>query len=322
MTYAGKESEIPDLVDVSQIVEEMLELLKVSVSKHARLDSDLGHDLPAVWANAAQLRQIVLNLVINASDAIGERTGVITVVTSCVKGGRGSANLEEGDYIRLEVADTGRGMSPEVQSRVFDPFFTTKSSGHGLGLAVVNGIVRGLRGRIDLTSDLDKGTTFRIWLPCADLTSARTSEPASSIEKSSAATSIRSSVLVVDDEDALRQPVAKVLRKSGLEVLEASDGCSAIDVIHKNGDKIDILFLDMTIPGASCNEIVAEAVKARPDVRVVLTSAYSQEMVMSAMGQTRVQAFVRKPFQLGTLVKMLQDTVSSTSGIALKVEAR
>ena len=139
MIFAGQESAVAGPVDVSQIVEEMLGLLKVSVSKHAKLEADLGRNLPAVWGNAAQLGQIVMNLVTNASQAIGARDGLIRVTTK-------RTTVGAGDYVQLEVSDTGEGMSVETQAKVFDPFFTTKSGGHGLGLAVVQGIVRGLRG--------------------------------------------------------------------------------------------------------------------------------------------------------------------------------
>ncbi len=170
MSYAGKDSEAPELVDVSRIVAEMIELLKVLVSRHATLDTDLGGDLPAVRGSAAQLRQIVMNLVTNASDAIGDRDGVIRVTTRSVSIGRDSPGamsdrLAAGDYLKLEVSDTGCGMSPETQARVFDPFFTTKSAGRGLGLAVVDGLVRGLHGTIHVTSEPGRGSTFCVLLP-------------------------------------------------------------------------------------------------------------------------------------------------------------
>ena len=168
MIYAGNENEVLGLVDLSRIVDEMLASLAVSVSKHARLETDLGKDLPAVHANPALLRQMVMNLVTNASEAIGERDGVIRVATGCVTLDPAAAiswRLTGGDYLRLEVSDSGCGMPQEAQARVFDPFFTTKSMGHGLGLAVVDGIVRSLRGAIRLTSKPGKGTTFQILLP-------------------------------------------------------------------------------------------------------------------------------------------------------------
>ena len=149
MVYAGKDRASVGLVNVSLIVDEMLQLLKISVSKHAVLETDLGKDLPAVRADTAQLRQIVLNLVTNASEAIGDRAGVIRVTTKCVRdrASTSAKGMADGDNLQLEVSDSGPGMSQETQARVFDPFFTTKSSGHGLGLAVVQGIVqKSLRG--------------------------------------------------------------------------------------------------------------------------------------------------------------------------------
>jgi PAS domain S-box-containing protein len=171
MIYAGQESAAVSLVDVSQIVEETIQLLKVSVSKHAMLEVNLAKDLPAIPTNAAQIRQIVMNLVTNASEAIGNRTGVIRVLTKFVKARQDSSGelfdhlANDDDHVLLEVSDTGSGMSPETQARVFDPFFTTKSMGHGLGLATVDGIVRSLRGKIHLASELGKGTSFQILLP-------------------------------------------------------------------------------------------------------------------------------------------------------------
>ena len=172
MIYAGKEKEVPGPVDISQTIEEMIELLRVSVSKNATLETDLGKDLPAVRANAAQISQIVINLVTNASEAIGVRDGAIRVTTRCAalsrdSQGTAAERLPEGEYLKLVVSDTGEGMSPETQARVFDPFFTTRSAGRGLGLAVVQGIVRVLGGAIHLDSEPGKGSTFEILLPCA-----------------------------------------------------------------------------------------------------------------------------------------------------------
>ena len=173
MIYTGQETKVLELVDVSRIVEDMLELLKVSVSKHAAVETDLGRDLPPVLANPAQIRQIVMNLITNASEAIGDREGVIRVTTGRLTLGRDSPvasfeSLAEGDYLQLEVSDTGRGMTAETQARVFDPFFTTKLTGHGLGLAVVQGIVRSLNGTIRVVSALGEGTMFQVLLPCAE----------------------------------------------------------------------------------------------------------------------------------------------------------
>ncbi len=319
MIYAGKESAVAELVDFSTIVEEMLELLKVSVSKHAVLEVNLNQDLPPIRANGAQLRQVVMNLVTNASEAVGDRDGVIRVTTKLVKprpdSRGGSRRLVEGDWVQLEVSDTGRGMSPETQAKMFDPFFTTKSAGHGLGLAVVQGIVRDLGGSIHLVSDLGKGTTFQILLPCAETTAGTTSGALSGAEGLAHAVQ-DGTVLIVEDEGPLRKAVGNMLRMRGFEVLEAADGSSAIDLLRTNRDKVDVILLDMTIPGAPSSEVVAEAAKSRPEIRVVLTSAYSQEIAAGAMSGPQVQTFIRKPFQIDDLVKTLRSrTVLSSSAI-------
>jgi len=312
MVYAGKESEDLDLIDVSRIIKEMVDLLKVSVSRHATLETDLDMDLPAVRANAAQLRQIVMNLVTNASEAIGDRDGVIRVTTGHVVIDRVAAiskGVTEGDYVQLEVSDTGGGIPLETQASVFDPFFTTKSAGRGLGLAVVQGIVRKLGGVIHLASEPGKGTLFQILLP----SEARVGATAGPIRSAAEAArpSRKATVLFVEDEDPLRQAIAKMLRKKGFEVLEAANGGTAIDLLRANSDKIDAILLDMTIPGRSSGEVVAEASQVRPDSKVILTSAYSEEMVMATMSSPLIRGFIRKPFQLGDLLQTLRNVVSS-----------
>jgi len=313
MIYVGKESEAIGWVDLSKIVEQMLALLKVSVSKHAVMIADLAPELPAIRANPAQLRQIVMNLITNASDAIGDRDGVIRVITrrATLRGESAvSESLPAGDYLTLEVSDTGSGMSPETQRRVFDPFFTTKSAGHGLGLAVVSGIVRSLGGEIRLTSEPGKGSTFRVLLPCAETTGTPTNCPMSAIEES-AGPLPDAVVLVVEDEDPLRIAVTKMLRKRGFEVLEAANGSVAINLLRANRGKIDVILLDMTIPGASSREVVAEAANVRADIRVVLTSAYSEEMLTPLMSASQIRGFIRKPFQFVDLAQTLRNALST-----------
>jgi signal transduction histidine kinase/ligand-binding sensor domain-containing protein/CheY-like chemotaxis protein len=314
MMYAGKEGEVRELVDVSPIVAEMIELLTISVSKRARLVTDLGSDLPPVMANAAQIRQIVMNLVTNASEAMRDRDGIISVTTRRVfpgQDGKFTKDLEEGDYLQLEVSDTGCGMSQETCSKVFDPFYSTKGAGHGLGLAVVHGIVRSLGGTIDITSEIGRGTTIQVMLPCAETTTAQESSEPISEGRDAARSSQEFSVLVVEDEDYLRQGVVRKLRKAGFTVFEVADGTAAIDLLRAKGSRIDVILLDMTIPGASSHEVVAEAAQVRPDVRVILTSAYSQEMLTPHMSAAQIQGFIRKPYRLGDLVQTLRKAASA-----------
>jgi nitrogen-specific signal transduction histidine kinase/CheY-like chemotaxis protein len=313
MIYAGQEREVFRDVDVSGIVEEMLALLRVSVSKHAALETNLGKDLPPVRGSGAQIRQIVMNLVTNASEAIGEQDGVIRVTTACVTLDRAVAmpeGLAEGDYLQLKVSDTGRGMEPEAQARVFDPFFTTKSSGRGLGLSVVDGIVRGLHGVIHVASEPGNGTEFEVLLPCAKAMSEATAGPIPRVDE--AAHSFRqTTVLVVEDEEPLREAIAKMLRKQGFEVIEAHNGAAAIDLLRSHGSEIHLILLDMTMPGPSNHEVVAEAAQARPDMRVILTSAYSEEMAMAAVSAPQIRGFLRKPFRLEDLVQTLRNALSA-----------
>jgi CheY-like chemotaxis protein/two-component sensor histidine kinase len=313
MIYAGNEREVLELVDVSRVVEEMLSLLKVSVSKHAMLEAELAEGLAAVPGRAAQVRQIVMNLVTNASEAIGYRDGIIRLTTRAVtvSSATGPVNgVPEGDYVELAVSDTGAGMPPETQARVFDPFFTTKSAGRGLGLPVVHGIVRGLGGSIQIASEPGTGTTVRIFLPSAETAADAIVAPVSSGDQP-ARQPHRLTVLVVEDEHSLRQAVVKILRREGFEVYEASTGSAAIDWLRAHGGKAELILLDMTIPGASSPEVVAEAARIRPDIKIILTSAYSREMIMDKMRASQIYGFIRKPFQVVELTKMLQDVVVS-----------
>ncbi len=313
MVYAGKESEALELVDLSHTIQEMVELLKVSVSKRAALETDLASDLPAIRANAPQLRQIVMNLITNASEAMGDRPGVIRVSTRRVTVGPHSIaatleHLAEGDYLQLEVSDNGRGMSPETQARVFDPFFTTKDTGHGLGLAVVQGIVRTLQGTIRLVSAPGSGTTFEILLPCAG--QAGQPDPVAASPAREGALQESAFILIVEDEEFLLQAVSKRIRKAGFSVLEASDGSAALDVIRTFQRHIDVLLLDITLPGTSSREVFAEAGRMRPDMNVIVTSAYGREMAVASLA-ARVDRFIRKPFRLDDLVELIRATISS-----------
>jgi CheY-like chemotaxis protein len=306
MVYAGKETEAVGLVDVTQVARDMIELLKVSVSKHAALITDLGPDLPAARGSAGQIQQIVMNLVTNASEALDDRDGVIRVATRAVNLDRAEAiskGIAEGDYVLLEVADTGRGMSWETQARAFDPFFTTKSQGHGLGLGVVKLIVRGLGGAIHLVSEPGRGSTFQIFLRSTGIM-AGASGPLPTTEESGPASV--ATILVVEDDEALRIALAQILRRRGFETLEASNGADAINLLRASSIKIDMMLLDMTIPGPSSREVAAAAGQARPDLKIVLTSAYDEKLVRTTVGATQPCSFVRKPFQIEELLHSLR----------------
>jgi CheY-like chemotaxis protein len=314
MIYGGKESDSLELVDVSKVIEGMLSLLKVAVSRRTALVTNLGKGLPSVRARPAQLSQIVMNLVVNASDSIGDRDGVVRVTTEHLpaKAMELIANeLPAGDYVRLEVSDTGCGMSPETQTRAFDPFFTTKLSGRGLGLSVVHGIVRSLAGNIRVASELGKGSTLQVLFPCAAPAPQPDAEHRIPVEDA-APPARRTTVLIVEDEDHLRRAVAKMLRKSGFEPFEAANGSAAIDLLRASGGEIDMVLLDLTIPGRSSAEVLAEATMACPNnMKVILASAYSEEVAKPMMQTPIVRGFIRKPFELAELLQRVRTVLLS-----------
>jgi PAS domain S-box-containing protein len=310
MIYAGTESQTLVLLDISRVIEGMSELLKISISKHAMIETELARDLPVVRANSARISQLVMNLVTNASDAIGDRNGVIRVITRRVASRDGSPDNNSGrpdDCVQLEVSDTGCGMPSEMQARVFEPFFSTKSTGRGLGLAVVDGIVRSLGGIIQLKSEPGKGTTIQISLPCAGTDSTRAPEvmpkgvdlPPRSV----------TDVLLVEDETPLLQGVSKLLRKKGVSVIEAADGAAALDVIRNKHCPLDVIVLDITIPGASSREVFEEARRLRPQAKVIVTSAYTRDVAAASL-QAPIQQFLRKPYRLGDLLDLILRTAS------------
>jgi two-component system, cell cycle sensor histidine kinase and response regulator CckA len=310
MIYAGKENDGIGTVDVSRVVEGMQGLLKIAVSRHAALITDLGEALP-VRARPAQISQIVMNLVVNASEALGDHDGVVRVTTKHISVGPAEAiakALQAGEYVSLQVSDTGCGMPLEMQARLFDPFFTTKFSGRGLGLAVVHGIVRSLRGAIQVASQPGEGTTFDILLPCAEAGYDSDAGRILPVEDF-APPAPRAALLIVDDEEQLRSGVAKMLRKSGLEVFEAASGSAAIELLRARDGEIDLILLDLTIPGSSSHEVVAEAALVRPDVKVILTSAYAEEVAMQMTNHPLVCGFIRKPFRHGDLVQSLRSAL-------------
>jgi PAS domain S-box-containing protein len=324
MIFAGKEGGELEPVDVSALVTDMLELLKVVISKHATLKTDLPERLPCIRANPAQIRQVVMNLVTNASEAIGDRDGEIRVTAGrrVVDASQLEAtkNLPDGDYVQMEVYDTGCGMTAETQRRAFDPFFTTKFVGRGMGLAMVQRIVRGLGGGIHVLSSPGNGTRIQILLPCvpkADQINDRRAAIRPPIGDSQNLRGI--SILVVEDEPSLLFAVSKLLQLRGSSVIEASDGSSALKLIRTPEVRIDAMLLDVTLPGASSRDVLEEAERVRPDLATILTSAYSHESIRASFAGLRAEHFIRKPFNVGDLVSLLRSTLRPSSSRAAEL---
>ena len=303
MAFARQENALSLAVDLSHVVSETLKLLRVSIAKNAVLKTELATDLPCIYANTGEIRQVVMNLVINASEALEGKSGCITI-TTCLVADSDSLSRR----VCLEVRDTGCGMTDEVKARIFDPFFTTRFAGRGLGLSAVQGIVRRHGGTVVIESTRGEGSCFRIVLPSVEgevrATEHAPVEPMA--EQDSPA------VLFVDDEDALRTVVSKLLRRNRFEVVEAADGMAAIDRLRSDPGEIGIILLDVSLPGLSGQELLDELYRIRPEVKVILSTAYSEETAKSEFEGRRIWGFIRKPYQTDDLLKILRD---ATNGV-------
>jgi PAS domain S-box-containing protein len=310
LAYAGQGKFVAKPIDLSRLVADTRELLVAGISKKAVLEFDLAADLPNIQADPSQIQQVVLNLIGNASESLGEKPGTITVRTDAVRlRGADCTDLEdgtelrEGIYVRLEVADTGCGMEPGTLKKIFEPFFTTKFTGRGLGLAAVHGIVRGHKGGIQVSSQPTRGTIFRVLFPASD--------PSTSSARSTVAANRGSgTVLVVDDEEAVRGFVRRMLQPAGYPVLTASDGEEAVRVYREHRHEIACVLLDLTMPKLSGVETFLELRKVCPEVRVVLTSGYSEENALEQFAGLGLAGFIQKPFQLETMVAVLNEAIS------------
>ena len=314
MAYSGEEGAEFESVNVSQLVAEMLQLLRVSITKGAVLRVSLPEKLPAVSASAAQLRQVVMNLITNASEAIGETGGVISVTTSEVRieVGRpeGSApGLPFGNYVRLEVSDTGCGMTQEVRAKMFDPFFTAKSLGRGLGLSAVQGIIRTHNGTINVVSAPGRGSCFEILLPCSSEAAGNRHDTA--VPGTADGVTRVGSILVIEDEEVLRVAVAKMLRTNGFRVFEAANGKDGAELFGASASAIDAILLDMTLPGMSGAEVLRALRQIRPDVKVIIMSAHSRAYVLTATAGQEPCQYIRKPYRLDELLSLLRNVSSN-----------
>ena len=296
-------------LNLSTIVEEMTQLLRVSISKKAVLRSRLESELPAVDADPAQIRQVVMNLITNASDAIGDANGMITVSTGQMDCDRQylshtylDEDLPEGRYVFIEVSDTGCGMDPETRSRLFDPFFTTKFTGRGLGMAAVLGILRGHRGAIQVYSEKGHGTTVKVLLPPSQSAARELPEevPHDDGWRGSGV------VLVVDDEETVRNLADKALQAAGFTVLLAADGREALEIYRARADEIVAVLLDLTMPGMGGEETFRELHRVRKDVAVLLSSGYNEQEVTERFAGKGLAAFIQKPYRVGDLLAKLR----------------
>ena len=300
LAYSGKGRFVVQNLDLSALVEDTAHLVKLSIKPEATLKFSLVRNLPPVSADATQMGQIIMNLVINASDAFEEKGGVINLTTGVMHADHHylndtffSPNLPEGDYVFLEVSDNGAGMSPETLKRIFEPFFTTKFTGRGLGLAAVLGIVRGHRGALKVYSELGKGTTFKLLLP-------RSEGFAEAAGKQSAdATTWRGSgtILVVDDERAVRDVTQRMLEALGFTVVLAASGAEAVEFFRVERQRVAIVLLDLTMPQLDGSATFTELRRIEPTVRVLLMSGFNEQDAVTRFSGKGLAGFLQKPFK-------------------------
>ncbi|MHB8870071.1 MAG: hybrid sensor histidine kinase/response regulator [Thermoleophilia bacterium] len=308
LAYSGKGRFLVQAVDLNELICEMRHMLEVSISKKVSLRHDLAADLPVVKADVTQIQQVLMNLVINAAEAMGDQGGVVRIASGCLECddeylGRTWAceELEPGRYAYLEVADSGVGMDIHTVARVFDPFFSTKFTGRGLGLAAVLGIVRGHRGAVKVYSEPMKGTTFKVLLPASD-------EPAKPLskEKDAATWTGTGTVLLVDDEQSLCRLGSRMLARLGFKTLTAGDGEEALEIFRTHAEEIACVILDLTMPRMDGEETYRELRRLHADVRVILSSGYNEHDVAQRFMGKGTAGFVQKPYQLADLAEALR----------------
>jgi PAS domain S-box-containing protein len=309
LAYGGAGPVAVEPLDLSRVVREMAQLLESSISGQTTVVYRLEANLPLIEADDAQLSQVAMNLLTNAVEAVGEGEGRIAIATGSAQIDASSERqaylgeeLPEGTYAYLEVSDTGCGMDADTRSRIFDPFYTTKFTGRGLGLAAVLGIVRGHRGSIEIDSEPGRGTRFRVLFPSA---SSRRAEDA---PEAAAGMQWRGSgtILVVDDDQEIRELAAESLERAGLSVLCASDGREGVETFRKHRDEIRAVLLDRTMPDISGEEAFDEIRRIRSDARVVLVSGYSEERAAQHFADEDLAGFLKKPFLPETLIERIR----------------
>ncbi|MBI5014949.1 MAG: PAS domain S-box protein [Deltaproteobacteria bacterium] len=321
LAYSGRGRFVVEPIDLSRLVGEMEHLLATVVAKTATVRYDLASDLPPVEADATQLRQVVMNLITNGSDALGDREGTITVSTGLgtVEEARRAASLfgeplSAARCVWVEVADTGCGMDRETRARIFDPFFTTKERGRGLGLAAALGIVRGHHGALAVSGEPGRGTTVRVYLPsCAETPKEVSADPETAAGIPALSSDQPATILVVDDEESVRTVATAILEEQGFRVLTASDGVEGVEVFRAHAGEVTAVLLDLTMPRLSGEDALREMRAIRADVAVLLSSGYDEGDAAGRFTGQGAAGFIQKPYRVATLLDTLARVVGTVA---------
>lgn len=310
LAYAGKGRTV---VQPVQIIEEMTHLLETVIPKQVVLHTDLDPSIPPVQADATQLRQVVMNLVLNAAEAIDGEVGHVTITTgtrwidrAALAEMHHAPDVLEGYYVALAITDTGQGMDAATRAKIFEPFFTTKFKGRGLGLAAVLGIVRGHGGALHVVSEPGSGSTFTLVLPSTTTPALHGISDTNNSEQWRG----QGTILVIEDEAEVRAVISRTLEQLGFTVLTAIDGQAGVDVFRNHADALAAVLLDATMPRMSGPDAFREIHRLLPTVPVVLMSGYNEQEVVEQLAEQGLAGFLHKPFQPGDFQVMLQQVLA------------
>jgi PAS domain S-box-containing protein len=316
LAYSGKGRFLVQPLSLTELVQEMGHLLLVSISKKVVLKYRFGNDLPAIEADATQMRQTIMNLIVNASEAIGDRSGVISITTGLAQCDAdylrtcfAADGVRPGDFVYVEVADNGSGMDKATQDRIFDPFFTTKFTGRGLGLAAVLGIVRGHRGAIKVHGEVGRGTTFKLLFPASDV---QVRGVPNTMAKNKAWRG-QGKILLVDDEETVLNLTRRMLERVGFTVISAGDGRQAVDAFKLALAEVVLVVLDLTMPHLDGEACFRELRLIKPDVKVILSSGYNEQDVVNLFAGKGLAGFIQKPYTSEELVAKVRDVLGTRS---------
>jgi PAS domain S-box-containing protein len=311
MAFSRREIIAPTRFDLSALVAGMRAMLGRLIGEDVDIVLDLRPEQSPVTADHGQLEQVVMNLAVNARDAM-PRGGTLTIKTAIVDLDEADVAklrpLKPGPYVVLTVTDTGSGMTPDVQARLFEPFFTTKEAGKGtgLGLATVHGIVTRCGGAVIVSTEVGRGTSFKLYFPRADATEM-IAEAATQLAR---ATAVAETVLVVEDSDGLRELAARLLRRQGYTVLVAANADEAVELFERNAS-IDVLLTDVVMPGLNGLELAKQLVEQRPTLKVIYMSGYTEEAIVRRGGLHPVIGVLDKPFTTETLVRKFREVLDA-----------
>ncbi len=315
LAYSGRGQFVVEPVDLSELVAEMGSLLRTVLSKQAVIDFALAPALPLIEGDATQIRQVVMNLITNASDAVGDGGGTIHVGTGTQHVSPDTIEVNylgdpvaAGEYVFVEVTDTGDGMDDATLARIFEPFFTTKFTGRGLGLAATLGIVRGHRGGIRIRTEPGRGSSFRILLPVANIDA----HPAPSAPLPVSGSDL-GAILVIDDDETVRVVARRLLERRGFRVVAAEDGAIGIERFTEAPGRFALVLLDLTMPKMGGAATMKELRRIDPDVRVLLTSGYREREVAAQFIGMEPAGFVQKPFRADELYVAVTDALRTPS---------